>query len=920
MKWNNEHYGLYNDEIKDNVYRYAFENYVYDPVISQAILPEDYWFGDIFNVSEIERLLNSAIKEAMSKRGIFDLIRQKKYDKFIILPDVFSEKDVQIDYPYGHEYDMDKRNIIYVNNKLFEIVDKKHLHSVKFNFNNKTYIFYKSGTEDGMIDGKNSSLEVISFQEYSFIDEDPSVEDFWDKESRLLLKFTKNRKLYINDENPNEENALIGIMHPYLIFDYHKDFNDEQKIENPRLKLYGLKSFNKDSQIVEKQFLHDPDKLLIHNNNVIFASTAVIIYKNKDFIIENFKFPYNEHIIERFDKHTVEVKKNDDIDKIIIFLMPLAPVDPKYKVDTIYDKVHNHSSKAYMLLKKYNKSTNQLLDLFENKERDVTIEELIEFGYKYDRDVLKIIQASIPTYIHVEKNKSNIFVTDNLLNEVPFLKPKIIVRAPNRIKGFPQLIINNRLISVDYKIIKRSTTDYIVIDPVRTFGINRNDLNVGFLNNYIDKNIDNIEVFFITESFYDEENTVRRPYRVLSDSRINKRINVINTFVGVNPSIVFANGRLTYSKFIDDPNYQLQYGIHRVPILKNINQQPITDYYKYNVSGTPMAGDVGYTATNKSINLLDTERNECDIMLDVSKENIANRTVMILNIPEGSKYNYKVFDNRLVKNEEGYVNKIKQSPFTDSIGINKTVFFDYDGNVIKPEVLTERYIDPKFVSVYSHTARIPNINTKTKTGFQARTNEYFCLHYLNIEPVNTKYGLDLRIDEDRINKYFNKGSYNENVMKDPEVIRLFSYYPKDPNKQPIGSYANEYDSLLNMKLYVSFWYAHNNATKLNTTEEYIAMVKQRPTLFNSDGTPIENKLNSYFNPDENFNIYDSLLGYEVQSNMINDIFKDSNNYISNKEAIDLKKHKYTVKDHPSYQYYIDNGKVILGNIFSAIKK
>lgn len=917
MKWSSE-YNIYAQEIKDNVFKYAFSNYIYDPIISQAILPEDYWFPEILNVSDLDRLLHSGIKETLDKMGLMEQIKSKGYDKFIITPDIFSNSDVQIDYPYGHVYDMDKRNVIYMNNKLFEIIDNNSLNSIKLNYNNKTYIFYKSGTEDGMIDGINSTLEMITFQEYSFIDEDPNVKDYWDTDSRLILKFTKNRKLYVNNEESDEDYVAVGVMHPYLLYNYDTDFdNKEQEKEKERLKLYGLKSFNKDMTVTEKQYLDDKTKFYIHNTNIVFSSTAVVIYKDKSFIIENFKFPYNEHIIERYDKHTVEVKKDDNIDKIIIFIHPVADISEQYRIDTIYNKVHSHSEKAYMLLKKYNKTTNALLDFVEMNDK-LSIEELIEYGYKYDRDVLKIIQSAIPTYIHINNVKDNFFASDTLFDK-KFLKPKAILRVPNRIKGFPQLILNNRFVSVDYKIIKRSGVDYLILDPVRTFGIERDDLTTENIENYIRNKINTIDVCFITDSYYDENN--KRPFRVLSDPRINKRIHSLNTYVGNNDSVLFCNGRLSYFKFFNNKDYKLNYSLHRVPILNNIYNMPLETMYKYNGDSPFVAKDLGYTKDNKTINIIDNDKTNGTILLDVSKESNIVRTAMILNLNKGSKYNFKVFDNRNYTNEEGYVNKIEQSSFEDSISNNRTIFFDYDGMVIKPEILTERHIDTNFLSLYSHTSMLPNINVTSGEGFENRNNDSFCIHYINLEQVNEKYGLDLRIDEDRIDKYFNQGSYNENVMKDPEVIRLFSYYPKEAEKTPIETYANDYENLMYMKNYVSFWYAFNNDNKLNTKQEYLDLITKRNTLFNSNGTPISSKLYTYFSSNENFDNKDSLFGLEIQMSIINELFKDSSSYFSNKENIDLNNKEYSITDNDKYIDYInDNGNILLGNVFNTIKK
>ena len=916
MKWSKE-YDVYVDEIKEKVYKYAIENYIYDPIIGDVVLPEDYWFPEVLNVSDIERLLHSGIRELMDKKGLTEEIKKKGYDKFIIIPDVMSEKDVQLNYPYDHEYDMDRRNIIYMNDKLFELVDRKHLHSIKLNYNNKTYIFYKSGTEDGMINGVDSKLELLTFHEASFIDEDPSVPDYWDTDHKLILKFTKNRKIFINDEDPKDEYVATRILHPYMIYNYHEDSNNEEIIEKDRLKLYGLKTFNKDMEIVEKQFIHDPDRLLIHNVNYLFSTTAIIMFQDDTFLIENFKYPKYEMYIERFDKHTVSIKKDDNIKRIVIFLNPVGVSDESYKIDSMYNKVHKHSEKAYLLLKKHNKVTNPLLDLFINTRKEITIEDLIEYGYKYDKDVLKIIQYAIPTYIQIEKNPNNVFVTDDLkITGDKFFKPKIIVKVPNRIKGFPQLIINERVVCTDYKIVKRSTTDYIIIDPVRTFNVNPNDVNQNFLNNFINNSINTISVFFLTESYYDSELTNRRPYRILSDPKAHNRISMLNTYSGdgSNQSVIFSNGRLTYFKYFDDPSYELQYGVHRIPVFKNLRDENIEDYFKYKVT-TPGAKDVGYTHDNKSINLLTEDGYYTSFFLDISKEANIRRSMMMLNLNSKSVYNYKVFDNSSHVNEEGFVNKVPQSEIKESIATNRTIFFDYDGLVIYPDILTEHHIDTNFLTLYKFRERNPNVD-KENGGFRPRTNDTFCVHYLNIEPVNDKYGLDLRIDESRINKYFNSGSYNENVMKDPEIIRLFSSYPKESTKTPIGSYGNEYDSLMNMKLYSTFWYAYNGLNTLNQDAAYKEMVNSRNQLFTPNGEPVKQKIDTYFDPKETIKNYDSLYNSEVQNYVIAEIFKESDPFIANKELIDLNNKDY--ETNVKMDYY-PKGKVILNSVFGISK-
>lgn len=918
MKWSS-YYDIYTDEILDAVKHYAFENCIYDPIISSAFVNEKDWFGKIFNVSDIDSLLNNVIKEAMNKQNIISKVKEKGYDKFIITPDVFSESDVQTDYPYNNEYDMDRRQVLYMNKKLFEVIDRRDWKSIKFNFNNKTYIFFNSEKQGTMIDGSKSDLEIIDFKEYSFIDEDPNVADFWDKTNKLLLKFTENRKLFVNDEVADEDNVLVGVTHPYMLYDYHKDFNGEEIKEDPRLKLYGLKSFNKDMTITEKPIvIDDRDKLMIHNRNIIYASTGIVIYKDKSFIIENFKNPVNKTIIERYDKHTVYVHKDDNIDKIILFLHPIGISNPMYRIDEMYDHIKVHSNKAFMLLKKLVKPTNILVETL-IKNSHITIKELIEFGYKYDKDVLKIIQRSIPTYISL--NKTYVSVKTELFG-TRFYRPKIVIQVPNRINGFPQLIINNRFVSHDYKIIKNRGVDWLVLDANRVFNLPIVDININNLNHIKNNVINTIEVAFITKSYYDEEFTDIRPKRVLASNKIHKRIFVMDSYKGFEDSALFINGRLTYSKFINDKDYTLNYGVHRVPILKNMMNETIDEYYLPN--NTKTSADVlGFTRENKSINILSNYYSGQQFYLDITKERNITRSLMMLNLGHNSKMDYQIFNNIENRNEHGYVTKNKLPKFKNKIAKNKTIFFDYDGLVIKPNILTEDYVDIAVgYTQYKYMSINPNINTVTGSGFINRNNDAFCLHYINLNQINEETGLDLNIDESRISK-INSGSFNENAMKIEDVNRLFSYYSKKSEIRPIETYTNDYVNLRNMKIYFSYWYAHLGETKLNTTTEYRSMINSNPGLFQSNTNPVEDKLRAYFPLNEEWsdvNLYDVDLSSYMFHNIDLSSITDTTGYIIDDLSVDSS-NKYNIELEERFKYSnsLSKNTIGLSTVFSTLK-
>ncbi|MGL5315614.1 MAG: hypothetical protein ACRC92_20335 [Peptostreptococcaceae bacterium] len=876
MKWH-PMLNAYQSEIIEQIKQYAYENAIYEPIITKATLPEDHWFGNTFDVANMPTDLHDDILNYMARSGFLHKVRDAKYDEYVILPDIFSEKDTQLTYPEGPNiYDMDRRQIVYMNNKLFEIVDNRDLHSLKFNYNNKTYIFYNKLNKGDLFNG--SHLELIDFKEYSFIDEDPNVEPFWNKEDKLLLKFTENNKLFVNDEVPNEAFVNVGMVHPYLMFDYHTDFGNEIIKEDPRLKVGGLKTFSKDQFVMERNIPHETGELMIHNRSVIFSTSAVIIYKDNSYKIESFKYPIYRSIIRRLDKHTVFIEKDDNIKTIILFLNPIGMTRPEFRVDDLYDRMTRYSSKAFMLLSKHTKNTSLLIEQITRFD-DMTIEDFIDYGYRYDRDVLKIIQNAFPTFKSLDK-LNDVFVSMTLMEE-KFYYPRVIIRVENRLKLFPQIIINGRMISTGYKIKKNYGLDFIILDPIRVFGISKElveSKNVAEIERLIRGHINTVDVAFISSSYYDLDKRVKRATRHLSDSKLHKRIFSINNFYKVEDNVdsdseVFLNGRMVYSKYNTNPEYLMNYGIHRVPIYKNVAEESILDYYDY-METTPTEVSMGYTGNNKSINLLSTVPNDNAFYLDVTKETSPNRNMMILNLPDGVKLQTHTFNNHSEQGADGITPKIPLPETPTIVNKNTTMFIDYDGLVYRAEILTERHIDPNSIVVYDYMYTTPNINSETGIGFNKRTNKKIGVNYINLGIRDLALGFDLNIDDSKIHPTMNMGSYNENCMKDELVSELFDYNPMTFTKIPIGTNASTFSTLLKMKVYMSFWFAHNNVTSLSGHTEYVTILNMYDNLFQSNGIPVKVEIDKIYELDQTFDSTTCLYDIDVSVDLVRQMYAD----------------------------------------------
>ena len=401
-----ENLKAYENIIKDNVFYYAYENHLPKPVLNEAI---PSWVGEVFNVSNIDKELHLDLIEDLKTLNIYEDI--KKYtDKFVILPDVFSSFPIPLkkytDIPVPrNQYDTDRKNIVIINNKLFEL-HRAHLeHEYYYNHNGKFYYFYKNSNEMEKLFnpaniGKNK-IKCITIKTTGNLTDRVNYK-YWNAVSEP----DKGYALYIDKDNHwindidaiqnKKDVACVYINLPYTKLDY-TTINSEPEADIPGILSVGWK----DMEMRPKWYNYDFDQYFIQNPDVIFSTTAIVKLKNGDYIVENLYINNKGKYVIRVDKHTVKLAKSNDIQEVIIFTLPYKK--PSFeRPDSAYYKVIRKNPLASEYLSKYKLNTSRLYDWMISKSC-VGIDELIEYGYKNDPDLLKVIQNTFPRVVRISK-------------------------------------------------------------------------------------------------------------------------------------------------------------------------------------------------------------------------------------------------------------------------------------------------------------------------------------------------------------------------------------------------------------------------------------------------------------------------------------------------------------------------------------
>lgn len=850
----------YKQEIWDAVLHYAYSNYHPTPLMEQIDLNQ--WCGEIFDVSNIEKDLHSDIIDDLKELDMYDNIK-KTCDKFVILPDVWSMSKIPITGPTypRNQYDIDRTNIVIINGKIFDLKDLV-IKSIKYNHNRLLYCFFdskKAGDLFTVPPGKKPQMDVIWVYENAFIiDNLKGNEDKWqipDGDEWYKFAISENNKLV--DVNSDVDRVGIAINSHWLEFDYSTSVDPRVEVHCP-----GLASFGTDTWIRPKWWnIEDINRVFVHNKHLIFSNTFLIIYKDGSYRIDNTYSREKDVVIEKIDKHTIRMEKDENISKVIVFVKPFDP--DRYPVpDSLYYKATDKNMYSALELKKYKKYTNELY-LKMIQQEGIDLEYVINYGYKYDLDVLKVIQNVFRTVIPVNK-----FTDVDIRTGYGFFKPKILVKVWNKLQMYPLLFINHKLYMADYRIIKEDDSDLLVIDPEQCFKliddnnvvkskdhiINNNVVSgrigeyvppveehdnyrdINWIRDNFNKIIDDIKIVFINYNYVDEVNISRQSGRIFR-SPIYKNELILDEVGDINPQSLFkghqfVNGYLSNEGFNKDLFRRLDgvniFGYGELDFNVTSSKSP-SDNDVYRVASTTSITNIIPPVETKvnergKLQLIfnDTESGKLEITdISVVPESVevGYRSTLKLTLADpdnlknkGSIYNgleTSLLINRLTDPLRGLC---KVSLGKDAITyINQYIFGDtmYPADALGR--LSEHHtaiFDKYGIECIDNVDILSSmyINCDNMYNYVGNKELYddIVVHMFPSVLKDIVREYDLTIDENRIHKYYNYGNYNDKALEDINVRALF--LPNEPSEVraiPVQKKSNYI--LLGQKILTRYW-------------------------------------------------------------------------------------------------------------------
>lgn len=778
----------YENEIREAVYEYARSNYHTPPLLEEIDIE---WFGEVFEVANMEKELHEDIIIDFKDKNILSKIKSE-YDKFVILPDVWSKGVIPNTGPLypRNEYDMDRQNIVFINGKVMELfcIGKDIF---QYNHNRYTYTFYKSSECSELFESETPSMKVLWVYKGSHINNIKGNEDLWEStssEDDYRFSFDMNNILTNEDIN----RVGVALHYPHMIFDYNKEVDDR-----PEVIIHGLLSMSNDSWFTPKWFNLLENEVFIHNEGVYFANTFIVIFDDDTYNIENTYTKDKDEIIEKIDKHTLRLHKDSKISKIVVFFTERVNKYPN--VDSLYYNATRENQNAAIVLRDYKKYTNDLMT-YMNDNPYISIEKIIDWGYKYDRDVLVAIQNLFSNIMNV--NPDTEIKIAKKWKHYEYLKPKIIIEVNNKLNWYPSLFVNNLLFSGDYKTITNADYTAIVIDPELFFRIvDRNNqleeyhrLKVvqkipknGELPPYIppsevkDKWQDIDWIKRQVQTIVDKIKVVFVPYRAISEDIVSRqsgrmfrtpifRGELVTDLAGYDENSNIFCGSLFVNGFLTTENNKTN------KILRWLDD--------VNIFG---CGELNFTLTDKeSPSNEDVYNSKSDYITSNSMQLLINR------VNEKIIGTNRIFLGNVSEHVIDYagadipktIGKIPFKPYHtiafDKYGIECT---DYIG------VLSKQYVN--FDYMYNYVV-----------GNGLEEEMTVSLNCFTLRDVWNEF--DLEIDEDRINKSFNKGSYNENAILDENVRALFNPNKPDATRAiPIRLKSNR--NLLSQKILSRYW-------------------------------------------------------------------------------------------------------------------
>ena len=437
MKVNNQALNHCSKEVYENVLRYAYENAKIPPLLFE--IPVD-WFGEIFETTELESMVYRDTMLQIKRLELLDKIKNTS-DKFIILPDIFGEQLFPISYYQDSQPDINSMrdygvpNIVVINDHLFELIDEK-LDGIKFCYAGKLYYFYdstKEGAELFMSD--TPTLKVIDVKKYTEFDFNEKYPIGVPIEGSYLMQIGMDN--HILEAETDEDYLTLKIDYPHTIFDYN-----EASIINKSTIVGGFSTQHLDMFTQDKIVEVRADKFIMHQRNASFCETAVVIFKDNTYKIINDSFSVE---LNRLDKHTVEFYRNVNVKKVIMFYKPILMATNVKRVDSLYDDVMSISESGYYDLRRYAKNTTALYRWMVSSYP--SLEEMVQYGYNHDIDVLRAIQITFPTMLRLDESYLTVSKKDangNVSNT-----NQLFLTIPNNLLLRPMLFLDNVMFNFD---------------------------------------------------------------------------------------------------------------------------------------------------------------------------------------------------------------------------------------------------------------------------------------------------------------------------------------------------------------------------------------------------------------------------------------------------------------------------------------
>lgn len=430
MKIGSTNTNLYVQDIHKHIFRYAYENAEIGKLLTESTVE---WFGEIFKTDNILDELHKDIIFYLKKEKLYlDIVNTT--DKFIVLPDVFSERTMPNSFFNLNEVDENgikdygNGNIVILNGKVFELIDRK-IHSIKFCYSGKLYYFYDSSNPiSKYIESEEPSMRVLNTYRYSEFDYSEKYPVGHKLEGTYMFQLDFNNNVVSGETS--EDYLTIQVNYPYAEYNYiEEDILDKSPI-------VGLFSVNpNDVFIQEKIYDEREEKFIIHNRSQVFTQTLIVFYKDKTYEIIN---DSTSDFFFRLDKHTIEFQRSAKVEKVVAFYKPIY-FDPTIeRVDSLYDDVMKVSNYGFYELRYYHKNTDYLYNWIVNK--NPSVEELVEYGYKYDLDVLYAIQKAFPMWRTLNETSFYVAKTDNAIRASK--QNQLFVTVPNMLNLIPVLFID----------------------------------------------------------------------------------------------------------------------------------------------------------------------------------------------------------------------------------------------------------------------------------------------------------------------------------------------------------------------------------------------------------------------------------------------------------------------------------------------